>query len=124
VADSIFTAIGGKSTILAAVNSFYRRVLADENLSPFFNHVDTETLEARQSMFLTMLLGGRVLDSSDQIRSAHNGTRAAGLNDFHFDLFLAHFRAALEESGVPHDSVLKIMELLESKRDAVLNRNR
>jgi hemoglobin len=122
MADSIYTAIGGKSTILAAVNSFYRRVLADKNLAPFFEHVDTESLEARQSMFLTMLLGGRVLDSGDQIRAAHEGTRLAGLNHFHFDAFLAHFRAALEETGVPPDSIARIMELLESKRDAVLGR--
>jgi hemoglobin len=122
MADSIFEIIGGKSTILTAVNAFYQRVLADERLSPFFKQTDTEVLESRQSMFLTMLLGGRVLDSGDQIRFAHERSRAAGLNDFHFDAFLLHFRAALDETGVPSDSIEKIMELLESKRDAVLNR--
>jgi hemoglobin len=122
MADSIYTAIGGKSTIVTVVNAFYRRVFADKNLSQFFNQVDTETLEARQNMFLTMLLGGRVLDSGDQIRAAHHRTRDAGLNDFHFDAFLTHFRGALEETGVPSDSVEKIMGLLESKRGEVLNR--
>ena len=122
MADSIFEAIGGKSTILATVNAFYRRVLADKQLSHFFEHVDTSTLEARQGMFLTMLLGGRVLDSGDQIRSAHKGSRAAGLNDLHFDAFINHFRGALHEAGVPPDSLEKIMQLLESKRDAVLGR--
>ncbi len=122
MATTIYEKIGGKSTILTVVNAFYRRVLADESLSRFFNQGEMENLEARQSMFLTMLLGGRVLDSGEEVRAAHQKSRAMGLNDFHFDAFLVHFRAALEETGVPPDSLAKIMDLLEEKRAAVLNR--
>ena len=45
-----------------------------------------------------------------------------GLNDTHFDAFLKHFREALEEVGVEADKAEKVMKLLESKRNAVLNR--
>lgn len=49
--DKIYDLIGGKQTVWAATESFYRRVLADESLGPFFKHSDKAHLVARQSMF-------------------------------------------------------------------------
>ncbi len=121
MAACLYETIGGKSTILAAVNAFYRRVFADKTLAPFFKQTDSEKLYARQAMFLAMLLGGGDQDSSGQIRAAHEGSRAAGLTDAHFDAFLNHFRGALEEAGVAPDPLKKIMKLLEGTRAAVLN---
>jgi truncated hemoglobin YjbI len=43
------------------------------------------------------------------------------LNDAHFDLFLQHFRAALEEVGVEPENTEKIMKRLESTRGTVLD---
>jgi truncated hemoglobin YjbI len=48
--------------------------------------------------------------------------REHGLNDGHFDRFLKHFREALSEVGVEADKAEKVIKLLESKRNAVLNR--
>jgi len=118
--DSLFDAFGGKTAILAAVNSFYRRMLADENLSKFFTAVDVEALRSRQSMFLTMLIGGPVSDSAQYIRNAHQGSRTLGLNDADFDAALIHFRAALEEVGVSPEPLERTMKLLEGTRSAVL----
>ncbi len=46
-----------------------------------------------------MLLGGRRVYTGKDIRAAHAPAREKGLNDSHFDVFLGHFRAALEETG-------------------------
>ena len=56
------------------------------------------------------------------ITAAHAQPREQGLNDTHFDAFLKHFRAALEEVGVKADKAEKVMKLLEGRRGAVLNR--
>src|SRR5437870_13558466 len=56
------------------------------------------------------------------ITAAHAQPREQGLNDTHFDAFLKHSRAALEEVGVKADKAEKVMKLLEGKRGAVLNR--
>ena len=69
-----------------------------------------------------MLLGGRVVYTGKDITAAHAGAREQGLNDAHFGTFLEHFRGALEEVGVKADKAEKVMKLLESKRNAVLNR--
>ena len=119
--DELYDLIGGKQAVWAATESFYRRVLADNTLSPFFATTDMAQLRARQSMFISMLLGGRVVYTGKDIALAHSHARQQGLNDGHFDRFLKHFRDALQEVGVQPDKVEKVMKLLETKRSAVLN---
>lgn len=120
--DELYDLIGGRQTVWAATESFYRRVLADESVSHFFKSTDMAHLRARQSMFISMLLGGRVIYTGRDITAAHAQSREQGLNDSHFEAFLKHFRAALEEVGVKADKTEKVIKLLESRRGAVLNR--
>ena len=120
--DDLYDLIGGRQTVWAATESFYRRVVADESVSHFFKSADMAHLRAGQSMFISMLLGGRVVYTGNDITAAHAQSREQGLNDIHFDAFLKHFRAALEEVGVKANKAEKVMKLLESKRGAVLNR--
>lgn len=120
--DDLYDLIGGKRTVWAATESFYRRVLADESISHFFKSTDMAHQLARQSMFISMLLGGRIVYTGKDMAAAHAQSREKGLNDTHFDTFLKHFRAALEEVGVKADKTEKVIKLLESKRGVVLNR--
>ena len=119
--DELYDLIGGKRTVWAATESFYRRVLADDTLRPFFKSTDMEQLRARQSMFISMLLGGRIVYTGKDIHAAHAHAREQGLNDGHFDRFLGHFREALNEVGVQADKVEKVAKLLDTRRNAVLN---
>jgi hemoglobin len=121
VIDELYDLIGGKRTVWAATEAFYRRVLADDTLRPFFKSTDMAQLRARQSMFISMLLGGRIVYTGKDIHAAHAHARKQGLNDGHFDRFVGHFREALSEVGVQADKVEKVTKLLESKRNAVLN---
>jgi hemoglobin len=120
--DDLYELIGGRLKIQAATESFYRKVKADESLRHFFEETDMENLNARQSMFISMLLGGRVVYTGKEMGAAHAQAREQGLNDAHFDTFLNHFRASLDEVGVKADRAEKVMKLLESKRATVLNR--
>ena len=119
--DDLYDLIGGRQTVWAATEAFYRRVFADDTLCPFFKTTDMAQLRARQSMFISMLLGGRVVYTGKDIHAAHARAREEGLNDAHFDTFLKHFRAALEEVGVKAEKSEKVMKLLESRRGTVLN---
>ena len=110
--DQLYDLIGGKKTVWAATEAFYRRVLADETLRPFFKSTDMARLREGQSMFISMLLGGRIVYTGKDINAAHALTREQGLNNEHFDSFLKHFREALDEVGVKGDKVEKVMKLL------------
>ena len=119
--DELYDLIGGRQTVRAATESFYKRVYADDALRPFFKTTDMAQLAARQSMFISMLLGGRVVYTGKDIHAAHAHAREQGLNDGHFDRFLMHFREALKEVGVKADKVEKVTKLLEARRNAVVN---
>ncbi len=119
--DELYELIGGNRTVRAATEAFYRRVLADDALRPFFETTDIAQLCARQSMFISMLLGGRIVYTGKDIGAAHERVRQQGVNNGHFDEFLIHFSEALVEVGVQSDKIGKVMKLLECRRGDVLN---
>lgn len=121
MADTLFETIGGRFKINAAVESFYKRVIADESLRPFFEGVGLEHLRGRQSMFLAMLLGGKTVYTGKDIRAVHDHPRTMGMDQSHFEKFLNHFRAALKEVGVERDKLEQIIKLLNQSRGAVLD---
>jgi hemoglobin len=120
VIEDLFELIGERSTITAATERFYDKVLQDENLRHFFEGVDMAHLRSRQAMFISMLLAGTVY-TGQNIHDAHTTSRHHGLNDVHFDRFLNHFRAALEEVGVKAENAEIIRKRLESQRGTVLD---
>jgi hemoglobin len=121
VIDELYDLIGGRPTVQAATELFYKKVQADETLQPFFGNANMEQLLARQSMFISMLLGGRTVYTGADLAAAHARARKQGLNDGHFDRFMKHFREALKEVGVEAEKSDKVVKLLESRRGAVLN---
>jgi truncated hemoglobin YjbI len=64
---------------------------------------------------------GRVVYTGKDIHTAHQRAREQGLTDRHFDRFIMHFREAVTEVGVDAAKVAKVVELLETRRSAVLN---
>jgi hemoglobin len=119
--EDLFDLIGGPSTIEAATKLFYENILQDESLRHFFDGVDMAHIRSRQTTLISMLLGGRVYTGKN-IHDAHARSRDQGLNDGHFDLFLHHFRTALEEVGVEPQNADKVMKRLERKRGTVLDK--
>ncbi|HKU26925.1 MAG TPA: group 1 truncated hemoglobin [Candidatus Sulfotelmatobacter sp.] len=117
--EDLYELIGGRSTIKTATDLFYKRVLEDDELQHFFKQVDMTHLRSRQVMFVSMLLGGRVYTGKD-LHEVHGVSRDQGLNDTHFNIFLKHFRAALEEAGVKPGNAEKVTKLLERKRATIL----
>jgi len=117
--ENLYEVIGGQKTIEAATTRFYERVMEDESLRPFFKRTDLAHLRSRQVMFISMLFGGRVYTGKD-IRAAHALARDHGMDHAHFDLFLSHFRASLEDVGVKPKNAEKVIKLLEAKRGTVL----
>jgi len=118
--DELYETIGGRDTVTEAIRLFYSRVLQDESLRHFFVSADMTKLREGQSMFISMLLGGRIVYTGRDIGAAHEKVRALGLNDAHFQAFLIHFRAALAEVGVANETADQIVQLLETKRSSVL----
>jgi len=120
--DSLYDQIGGAAAVDAAVDLFYRKVLADDTISRFFDDIDMDEQRAKQKSFLTMVFGGPNTYSGKDMREAHKRLVDKGLADAHFDAVAGHLQATLQELGVAGDQIEQVMAIAGSTRDDVLNR--
>ena len=120
--ESLYQRIGGALSVNLAVNIFYRKVLADDHISHFFDDVEMDGQRAKQKAFLTMVFGGPNNYTGKDLRSAHAPLVEKGLDDSHFDAVAGHLQATLEELSVPADLVSEIITVAASTRNDVLNR--
>ena len=120
--STLFERVGGEPAMSAAVDVFYRKVLADESLSRFFEDVDMERQAAKQKAFLTMVTGGPANYSGQDMRAGHAHLVKMGLNDSHFDAVVGHLAATLKELGVSDADIAEVGKIANSVRDDVLNK--
>lgn len=116
---SLYERIGGEPAVNAAVDVFYRKVLADDRISHFFDTVDMEAQAAKQKAFLTMVFGGPNSYSGKDMREAH---KSMDLNETHFDAVVENLAATLTELGVGEAEIGEIAAIATSVKDDVLNR--
>lgn len=120
--DTLFERLGGEQAVDAAVDIFYRKVLADPSISEFFDTTDMDEQRAKQKAFLTMAFGGPNEYSGKDLREAHAPLVERGLNDSHFDAVAGHLQDTLKEMEVADDLIGEAIAIAASTRDEVLNR--
>jgi len=119
---SLFETLGGAAAVDAAVDIFYRRVLNDPYVVPFFEGVDMDKQAAKQKAFLTMAFGGPHNYTGKDMRTGHKHLIKMGLDDTHFEHILMHLRSTLAELGVGNALIDQVIAIAESTRDDVLDR--
>jgi len=120
--DSLYDRLGGDAAVDAAVDIFYRKVLADDTISHFFDGIDMDEQRGKQKAFLAMVFGGPEQYSGRDLRTAHAPLVEKGLDDSHFDAVAGHLDATLRELNVPDELIDEVMALAGGTRDDVLNR--
>ncbi len=120
--SSLYERIGGEAAVNAAVDLFYRKVLADGRIARFFDGVDMEQQIAKQKSFLTMAFGGPNNYTGADMRNAHAKLVAKGLNDSHVDAVLENLGDTLRDLHVPDALAKEVNALANSVRGDVLNR--
>ena len=119
---SLYDQIGGEAAIDAAVDLFYKKVLADDRINQFFDSTDMAKQHRAQKAFLTFALGGPNRYTGRTMRGAHVKAVSQGLNDSHFDAVVENLGATLTELGVPAELIGKAAAVVETTREDVLNR--
>jgi hemoglobin len=116
-AISLYEAIGGQPAVVAAVDVFYRRLLADPELAPYFPGGVGARHRAYLATFLGQALGGPKRYRGPDIATAHRGL---GICDAHFDRTATHLGATLDELGVPRHLADRIVGIVAGLRQAVV----
>jgi len=122
VKKSLYDRIGGEAAVNAAVDIFYRKVLADKRINKFFENVDMDKQATKQKAFLTMVFGGPNNYSGEDMRKGHAHLVKTGLNDSHFDAVMENLGATLTELNVPAELIAEAAAIAESTRNDVLGK--
>jgi hemoglobin len=99
--------IGGESAVMEIVTEFYKRVVADPELSVFFVHTDIERLLSMQREYVTIALGGPGTFAESRLRDAHAGR---GVRGRHFVRFLDLFLETMRERGLSAGDLDRILD--------------
>ena len=116
-AISIYAAIGGRAALVATVDGFFGRLLADPALSQFFPGGVGARHRAYLVTILGAALGGPGRYRGPDIADAHRGLR---ISDAHFDRAAAHLGATLDDLGVPPRLADQIVGIVAGLRPAVV----
>lgn len=100
------------------VDDFYRRILASENLSPYFQGVDMDKLREHQTEFISHVMGGPVTYTGRSLAKAHS---RLSINEKDFLEVAQILEQTLLDNGVLPSDVSEIMKLVGGqKKDIVV----
>jgi hemoglobin len=120
--STLYERLGGADAVNAAVDIFYRKMLADDRVNYFFDNTDMDRQVAKQKSFLTMVFGGPNNYTGKDMREGHKHLIKRGLNDTHVDIVIEHLGSTLKELGVPDADITEVAGIANSVRDDVLDR--
>jgi hemoglobin len=120
---SLYDRIGGEPALMAAVDLFYAKVLADEQTRPFFEALDMQAQIRKQIAFMTWAFGGREAYKGRDLRTAHAElVKKNGLTDVHFDAVARSLHETLVELGIERALIDEVLAIVGSTRAEVLGR--
>jgi len=118
-AASLYQQIGGKAALNAAVDLFYVKVLADERVNHFFKDVNMKAQHEKQKAFLAAALGAPTPWTGKDMRKAHVNL---DLRESDFAAIAENLQATLTELKLGEELIGRIMAIVASTKDDVLNR--
>ena len=116
--ENLYKTLGGEGAIKALVESFYQKVLSDQELIPYFQGRHLGRLKQHQALFLSQALGGPKQYKGRQMRESHEGL---GITSAHFMKVAGYLEATLTELGVPADQISEVLALVGSLKGEIVN---
>ena len=117
--STLYERIGGDPALDAAVEIFYKKVLADKRVNHFFEDVNMNKQRGKQKAFLAAALGGPIPWKGKDMRKAH---ASLDLRESDFNAIAEHLQGTLEELKVDSTLIGEVMAVVDTTKDAVLNR--
>ncbi|KAG2489508.1 hypothetical protein HYH03_011960 [Edaphochlamys debaryana] len=119
-APALYDKLGGAAAVDAAVGIFYKKIMADPELAPFFAGVDMKRQMKKQAGFLTYAFGGSGAYAGKSLYLSHKRmVEHGGLSERHFDGVAGHLVATLQELGVEQDLIDQVAAIVEPTRGQI-----
>lgn len=115
--ESLYDRLGGQDAVDAVVEEFYDRVLADEDLQPYFSDVDTDALREHQKEFIEYVTGGDADYGGPSMYEAH---AHLDVTDDAFERVADHLDASLRVCNVSEPDRDELLTKVGSLKDEIV----
>jgi hemoglobin len=113
---TLYERLGGDKAIEEVTYSFYSRVFADPELSPFFEGVAQERLQTMQREFFAAALDGPIRYSGRPLTEVHAGMN---IKPRHLSRFLDHLMEAFADRGIDERDRYEIYSRINTYADEI-----
>jgi hemoglobin len=113
---TLFEQAGGEAGIADLTFEFYRRVLSDPKLMPFFTDVSIKKMQTMQREFFAAAMDGPIAYSGRPLSQVHAGL---GIRTTHLQLFLDHLLASLKNTEIDEQDIYEIVSRLNTYADEI-----
>lgn len=115
---SLYERLGGHTPLTTIVDDFYRSVLADPDLAPYFAHADVTHIKRHQVLLLTSILGGPDNYKNRDLKTAH---KHLNITLLHFYYVRDHLLNTLAHYDVPEDIIDAIHKAIINAAPSIVN---
>jgi hemoglobin len=116
---SYYDQLGGAPTVKEAVDRFYRLVLDDVELAPYFTGVDVAQLKAHQVRLLSHVLGGPNEYQGRELSAAHG---RLGITEAHYAKVGTYLSVVLATMGAGEEIVTAVGATLAGVQSEIVTR--
>ena len=116
---SYYDQIGGASTVREAVDRFYRLVLDDVELAPYFTAIDVAQLKAHQVRLLSHVLGGPNEYEGRELAAAHG---ELGITQAHYNKVGDYLTGVLTTMGAGEEIVAAVGSTLAGVQSQIVTK--
>ena len=114
----LYDRLGGRDGIRAVVDVFYDRLLADDELGPFFADANVEMLRRTQTDFLCEAAGGPETYDAQPVREAH---LTVPFEPVHIERAVDLLYQSLAEFDVPEEDAEKVVGAVAAYEEELLS---
>ncbi|MBO9130389.1 group 1 truncated hemoglobin [Bacillus sp. 165] len=115
---TLYDKLGGKEAVSQVVDSFYKKVLADDRINHFFANTDMEAQRRHQTAFISYALGGPQY-TGRSMEKAHEGLN---LQEEQWDAVVENLVTSLQEANVGDEDINTIAEQLLPLKPHILGK--
>ena len=115
---TLFERLGGFSGVSKIVSDFYDRVLDDDTLAPYFEHVDMRRLIDHQTKFIATVMGGPASYTNEALHRAHSHIE---IDRPTFDVMRSVMEACLVAQGLSEQDRASVLDEIEARAPYVIS---
>ena len=115
---SLYEKFGGYEGVKAVVDTFYKSVITNPDVSHYFNEINMKKQKEHQTNFISFVLGGPNKYTGKSMREAH---AHLNLTEKEFKVIATLLADALRYHGVGENDITQVLKVVATTHDDVLN---